>query len=180
MRYQLIPQDAANRGKPWRALFYLQRVRNRALSLASERHGRDADEFAHVDELPARERDPLMASLVCDLDRGGLLDAINAATDAFLAELARGDLELARRLAAPAAAVRAGFSGTRSGDPSDKEWCFTLPRNLVQSGLPLSCEPEAAAYPSMSASTDSTASTTTSGRCEGTWCPLPSATTCRP
>ncbi len=92
---------AANRGKPWQALFFLQRVRNRTLSLASERHGGESDEFAHVDELPAAERDPLLASLVSDLDRVTLLEAIGTATDAFLDELRRGDPELAKRLAKP-------------------------------------------------------------------------------
>lgn len=92
---------AANRGKPWQALFFLQRVRNRTLSLASERHGSESDEFAHVDELPADERDPLLASLVSELDRGTLLEAIDAATHAFLEELRRGDPGLARRLAEP-------------------------------------------------------------------------------
>ena len=64
---------AANRGKPWRSLYYLQRVRNRTLVLASERHGFDSDEFTHVDELPATDRDPLLGSLVSDLERTSLL-----------------------------------------------------------------------------------------------------------
>jgi predicted nucleotidyltransferase len=92
---------AANRGKPWQAVYYLQRVRNRTLSLASERHGWDADEFTRVDELPSAERDPLQASLVAGLDRATLLQAIDVATRAFLAELRRGDPDLAERLEAP-------------------------------------------------------------------------------
>jgi hypothetical protein len=92
---------AATRGKPWQAVYYLQRVRNRTLSLASERHGWDADEFTRVDELPSPERDPLRASLVADLDRATLLQAIEVATRAFLAELRRGNRDLAERLEAP-------------------------------------------------------------------------------
>ena len=92
---------AANRGRPWQSLFYLQRVRNRTLSLASERHGHDADEFAHVDSLPSGDRDPLLPSLVVSLDRDSLLGAIEVATRAFLAELRRGDHELAGRLEPP-------------------------------------------------------------------------------
>jgi predicted nucleotidyltransferase len=92
---------AANRKKPWQAVYYLQRVRNRTLSLASERHGWDADEFTRVDKLPSPERDPLRASLVADLDRATLLRAIGAATRAFLAELRRGDRDLAERLETP-------------------------------------------------------------------------------
>ena len=34
---------AANRGRGWQSLFYLQRIRTRTLALASERHGWDAD-----------------------------------------------------------------------------------------------------------------------------------------
>ena len=93
--------NAANRGRPWQSMFYLQRVRNRTLSLASERHGHDADEFAHVDELHSRERDPLLGSLIAELDRSSLLAAIETATRAFLDELHRGDRELADRLAPP-------------------------------------------------------------------------------
>jgi len=92
---------AANRGRPWQALYYLQRVRNRTLALASERHGFDSDEFTHVDELPPDERDPLLATLVTDLDRASLLGAIEVATRAFLDELQRGDPTLAHRLSEP-------------------------------------------------------------------------------
>jgi predicted nucleotidyltransferase len=91
----------ANRGKPWQSLYYLQRVRNRTLALASERQGFDADEFAHVDDLPATDRDPLLGSLVSDLERTTLLPAISVATRAFLDELRRGDPGLADRLAPP-------------------------------------------------------------------------------
>ncbi len=92
---------AGNRGKPWRALYYLQRVRNRTLALSSERRGLDADELQHVDELPPEERDPLLASLVTDLEPATLLEAIEVATRAFLQELRRGDPALADRLAGP-------------------------------------------------------------------------------
>jgi len=92
--------SAAQRGRPWQSLYFLQRVRNRTLALASERHGHDADEFRYVDELPADERDPLLASLVSELDRDSLLDALDVATRAFLDELRRGDPALADRLGA--------------------------------------------------------------------------------
>lgn len=92
---------AANRARHWQSAFYLQRIRNRTLALASERHGHDADEFTHVDELPGRERDGLLGSLVADLDRSSLLAAIEVATRALLDELRRGDRELADRLGPP-------------------------------------------------------------------------------
>ena len=106
---------AANRSKPWQALFYLQRVRTRTLGLASERHGWEADEFARVDELPAPERDPLLASLVGALEPAPLLRAIEVATRAFLDELRRGDPVLADSLEPPlltfVEASRASASG---------------------------------------------------------------------
>lgn len=95
---------AANRNKPWQSLFYLQRIRNRTLALASERRGIDADEFKHVDELPAAELEPLTASLVNDLSAASLIEAIDVATRAFLDELRRGDPRLASGLAQPLAA----------------------------------------------------------------------------
>jgi hypothetical protein len=93
--------SSAQRDRPWESLYFLQRVRNRTLALASERHGHDADEFRHVDDLPAGERDPLLASLPSDLGRASLTDALDVATRAFLAELGRGDLALADRLRVP-------------------------------------------------------------------------------
>lgn len=107
---------AAKRDRPWQALYYLQRVRNRTLALASERHGSDSDEFRHVDDLPPDERDPLLASLVTDLDRASLLGAIDVATRAFLDELQRGDPSLAERLSQPLSAfVRASMDESISG-----------------------------------------------------------------
>jgi len=93
--------SAAQRDRPWESLYFLQRVRNRTLALASERHGNDADEFRHVDDLPPGERDPLLASLPSDLGRSSLTSALDAATRAFLQELGRGDPALADRLREP-------------------------------------------------------------------------------
>ncbi len=106
---------AANRARYWQSLFYLQRVRNRTLSLASERHGHEADEFARVDDLPTGERDPLVASLVGELERNVLLAAIEVATEAFLEELGRGDRELADRLGPP---LRAFIQASREAADS--------------------------------------------------------------
>jgi predicted nucleotidyltransferase len=92
---------AANRGRPWQSLYFLQRIRNRTLALASVRHGLDPDDFAHVDDLPAAETRPMEAALVATLERGALIEAIARATDAFLDELRRHDRDLADRLAEP-------------------------------------------------------------------------------
>jgi hypothetical protein len=82
-------------------VFYLQRVRNRALSLASQRYGNYADFFDYVDDLPAEERAPLEGSLVGSLAEGDLVAAIESATGGYLAELRRGDPALAARLGPP-------------------------------------------------------------------------------
>ena len=107
---------AANRGRPWQSLFCLQRIRNRTLTLASERRGHAAEEFTHVDDLPADELDALRATLVPDLEPETLLEAIDVATAAFLSELRRGDRELADRLVEPLTnVVRASLDHRRGG-----------------------------------------------------------------
>ena len=92
---------AVERARPWQAVFYMQRVRNRALSLASERHGAYADFFDYVDDLPIEEREPLESSLVGSLAAGELIAAVDSATRGYLAELRRGDPALADRLEPP-------------------------------------------------------------------------------
>lgn len=96
---------AANRGRRWQALYFLQRIRTRTLSLASERHGHDSDDLVHADELPQAEVDGLLGTLVADLQTPTLLRAIDLATRAFLEELRRGDHDLADRLEEPLLAV---------------------------------------------------------------------------
>jgi hypothetical protein len=112
--------SAAARGKGWQSLYFIQRVRNRTLALACERHGLDADEFKHTDELPAEEREPVLASLVGDLSTPSLLSAVEAATRAFLDQLRRGDPELAEKLGAPllnyVGATREAASPSAGGD----------------------------------------------------------------
>ena len=133
---------AANRGRLWQSLYYLQRIRNRTLSLASERHGWDADEFTRVDDLPRHERDGAVASLVGVLERPVLIDAIAAATEAFLDELRHGDADLADRLSVPlrilvaasADALR-GLTPSFFGRPGPHHFpsgtCFLASRNGI-------------------------------------------------
>jgi hypothetical protein len=96
---------AARRGRPWQALYFLGRIRNRTLALASERHGYDSEDAARVDDLPPHELDALTRTLVGRPDAAALLAAIALATDAFLNELRRGEPALAERLAEPLAAI---------------------------------------------------------------------------
>ena len=113
---------AANRGRGWQSVYFLQRVRNRTLSLASERNGFDADDFVRVDDLPATETSALEATLVSSLGRDVLLDAIDLATRAFLDELSRHDRALSDRLAEPllliVAASKASAADSGSGEAS--------------------------------------------------------------
>jgi hypothetical protein len=113
---------AANRGRRWQSVYFLQRVRNRTLSLASERNGFDADDFVRVDDLPATETSALKATLVSSLGRDVLLDAIDLATRAFLDELSRHDRALSDRLAEPllliVAASKASAADSGSGEAS--------------------------------------------------------------
>lgn len=92
---------AVNRGRRWQSLYFLQRIRSRILALASERHGWDAQDLTRADDLPVDEVAGLERSLVSSLDRGELLDAVEQAAHAFLAELRRHDSALADRLARP-------------------------------------------------------------------------------
>lgn len=91
---------AVRRGKPWQALWYTERVRNRTLRLAQERHGYWADFFDYADELPAEERS-LEAAIVRSVDPEELLRALEAATLGLIAELRRGDETLAEKLEKP-------------------------------------------------------------------------------
>jgi predicted nucleotidyltransferase len=92
---------AVRRGRLWQALWYLQRIRNRTLRLAQERHGFYADFFDHVDDLPTEELILLEDTLVASLDPESLLAAIEVATRAFLVELQRGEPALCNRLEGP-------------------------------------------------------------------------------
>lgn len=92
---------AVRRGRPWQGLWYMERIRNRTLTLAQERRGYYAEFFAYVDDLPAEEIEPFEDSLVTALDSESLLSAIEVATRAFLAELRHGEPALADRLEGP-------------------------------------------------------------------------------
>lgn len=92
---------AANRGRRLQSLYFLQRIRNRTLALASERHGWDAQDFARVDDLPADETRTIEDTLIASLGRDALLGAVDVAARGFLDELGRHDRALADRLSEP-------------------------------------------------------------------------------
>jgi hypothetical protein len=92
---------SVKRGRLWQGLWYLERVRNRTLTLSSERRGWYADFFDYVDDLPAVEREPHEAALVPSLDPVHLLRAIRLATSLFIFELQKSDPTLAGKLERP-------------------------------------------------------------------------------
>jgi hypothetical protein len=92
---------AVRRNRLWQGLWYLGRVRNRTLALAQQRRGFYADFFDYADDLPAQELRPLEPTLVASLEAGPLLDAIEAATEAWLEQLAYVEPALSDRLERP-------------------------------------------------------------------------------
>jgi alkylation response protein AidB-like acyl-CoA dehydrogenase len=92
---------AVRRGRLWQGLWYLTRVRDRALSLAQQRHGYDADSCDYVDALPDEELAAFPSTVVACVEPAALLEALEAATRCLITELRRGDPELADRLGDP-------------------------------------------------------------------------------
>jgi hypothetical protein len=102
---------AVKRGRLWQGLWYMERVRNRALALSSDRRGWYAEFHDYTDDLPPAEREPLEETLVGSLEPQTLLEALQAATRAFVAELEKGDRDLAAKLKEPLL----GFVDTLAG-----------------------------------------------------------------
>jgi len=92
---------ALARGKGWRANHYLERLRERTLTMAAERRSLPTSEFKGMDELAPDDVDGLESTFVRSLEPDELRRAFEAATAAFLAELRRNNPELADRLDAP-------------------------------------------------------------------------------
>jgi hypothetical protein len=92
---------AAERGQPWTAELYLQRIRNRGLAIAAERRGLRADFFKEVDALPDEVTTAFAQTLAARLDQATLRSAIRQATELAFAELRAVAPELAQRLEAP-------------------------------------------------------------------------------
>jgi hypothetical protein len=97
----LHARTAIERGRPWQAVYFVQRVRNRTLALAAVRRGLDADDFKEVDGLPDEATSDAEASLVGDLRPDTLRRALASAAGAFLHELRQAEPALASRIHAP-------------------------------------------------------------------------------
>jgi len=106
----LHTNSSIERGKWWRAEYWLSGVRDHTLALACLRLGEDAVHARGVDRLPAAITDPLRDALARSLDAPELRRALAAATSAFLSEVELCDSTLSARLRA----LLLEFGGARS------------------------------------------------------------------
>lgn len=91
-------RSSIERGKPWRAEYWVSALRDHTLSLACLRLGEEPSEARGVDRLPTAVTEPLSAALVRSLDEEELRRALAAATTAFITELEARDPALCTRL----------------------------------------------------------------------------------
>jgi hypothetical protein len=89
---------AIDRGRPLRAIFYIDRVRDRAVELACLRLALDERHHKDADELPGEVRVQLEAAVPTSLDDDGLFGALQAATRVFYAETRDLDANATDRL----------------------------------------------------------------------------------
>lgn len=94
----LHARSAIERGKPWRAAYWIGELRNHIIELACRRLGEDSFHARGVDRLPAAVTESLTATLVRALDAAELRRALAAATVWFIGELVAWDAALAARL----------------------------------------------------------------------------------
>jgi len=77
---------ALDRGRPWRASWYVERLRNGALELAAGRLGLDPRHFKDVDDLPRETLAAAQAALASGHSELQIWPALRAATAAVFAE----------------------------------------------------------------------------------------------
>jgi predicted nucleotidyltransferase len=94
----LHARSSIERGKPWRAEYWISGLRDETLALMCRRLGVEASEARGIDRLPASVTDPLMDALVRSLDEPELRRALAAATTCFIGELEAWDPALCERL----------------------------------------------------------------------------------
>ncbi len=97
--HALHAASAIGRGHPLAASHWIASLREQVIALACRRAGLPTSYAKAAHLLPPGELAPLEASLVASLDEPELRRALDAATRALLAELARSDADLAARLA---------------------------------------------------------------------------------
>jgi hypothetical protein len=87
----LHARSSIERGKPWRAEYWIGEIRNHLFALACLRLGEESYHGRGIDRLPASVTGPATATLVRSLDEGELRRALGAATSCFLSELKSWD-----------------------------------------------------------------------------------------
>jgi predicted nucleotidyltransferase len=93
-------RSSIERGKWWRAEYWISGLRDHILALTCLRMGEDAVYARGVDRLPPVITSPLRDTLVRSLDAPELRRALAAVTTAFLGEVEASDSMLAARLGA--------------------------------------------------------------------------------
>ena len=89
---------AIDRGRPWRALWYVERLRSGALELACNRLELDPRHFAGVDDLPGQSLAAAFLGIAPSLSDEDLWSALRGATDAFFSEAANENPEVTVKL----------------------------------------------------------------------------------
>jgi hypothetical protein len=74
---------AVKRAQPWRALHYLETLRNRTIELAGLRWQLDTGRFRQVDKMPPEFLSVMESTLVAAPDAKAIVRALGAATDCF-------------------------------------------------------------------------------------------------
>ena len=91
-------RSSIERGKPWRAEYWISALRDHTISMACLRLGEEPSEARGVDRLPTAVTGPLSAALVRSLDEEELRRALGVATARFISELEALDPALCARL----------------------------------------------------------------------------------
>src|SRR5205085_6454961 len=94
----LHARAAIERGKPWRAEYWISALRDHTLELACLRLGEEVADARGYDRLPAAVTDPLAEALARSLDAAELRRALAAATAGLIRELEAWDPALCARL----------------------------------------------------------------------------------
>jgi hypothetical protein len=91
-------RSSIERGKPWRAEYWISALRDHTFTLTCLRLGEEHSEARGVDRLPTAVTEPLAAALVRSLDDEELRRALSVATTYFISELEGLDPVLCVRL----------------------------------------------------------------------------------
>jgi predicted nucleotidyltransferase len=94
----LHARASIERGKPWRAEYWISGVRDHTLALACLRLGEEPSNARGIDRLPPTITSPLEDALVHSLDQAKLRRALAVATECFMRELDAWDPVLCSEL----------------------------------------------------------------------------------